>query len=181
MKKTILIFGAGINQLELIREAKKLGIITVVIDPANNPPGKPEADFYYQVVGNDYNKTKEIAILHKVDGIVTGQMEKPMRIMAKLAREMGYIFHSEEVVENSLNKAKMKQCFVKAGVPCANAIVFKKEEPITEKNLFGLEFPLIIKPVDAFSSRGVLKVNNFNELLKFENQLSSRKLHYVRR
>ena len=38
--KSIMIFGAGVNQLELIREAMHLGIATVVIDPQEDPPGK---------------------------------------------------------------------------------------------------------------------------------------------
>lgn len=163
--KSILIFGAGINQLELIREAKKLGIIAVVIDPAADPPGKAEADYYYQVDGKDYETTKAIALKHNVDGIVTGQMEKPMRLMAKLASELGYIFHSPEVVERSLNKWLMKQAFLKNSVPCAKALLFSKDDEISAESLTGFTFPLIIKPKDAFSSRGVYKLDSYSELI----------------
>jgi hypothetical protein len=38
MDKTVLIFGAGINQLSLIETAMKLGIKTIFIDPCDNPP-----------------------------------------------------------------------------------------------------------------------------------------------
>jgi biotin carboxylase len=162
---SILIFGAGINQLELIREAKLMGIVAVVVDPSADPPGKAEADFYYQVDGKDYEGTKQIALKHNVGGIVTGQMEKPMRLMAKLAEELGYIFHSPEVVERSLNKWLMKQAFLKNNVPCANAILFSKDDEITQEKLTGFTFPLIIKPKDAFSSRGVYKVDSYDELI----------------
>jgi len=170
MTKTILIFGAGINQLELIREAKILGIQTVVIDPSENPPGKEEADFYYQVEGKDYDTTKAIALKHKVDGIVTGQMEKPMRLMAKLALEMGYIFHTPDVVETSLDKELMKQVFLAHNLPCAQHVTFTKDQKISQEKIQHLKFPLIVKPADAFSSRGVRKVDNFEELLNEENQ-----------
>lgn len=163
--KSILIFGAGINQLELIRETRKLGVTSVVVDPSPDPPGKAEADYYYQVEGKDYETTKAIALKHNVDGIVTGQMEKPMRLMAKLANELGYIFHSPEVVERSLNKWLMKQAFLKNSVPCAKAILFSKDDEISAKKLTGFTFPLIIKPKDAFSSRGVYKVDSYNELI----------------
>ena len=56
--KSIMIFGAGVNQLELIREARQLGIATIVIDPQEDPPGKSEADFFYRVDGTDYETTK---------------------------------------------------------------------------------------------------------------------------
>jgi biotin carboxylase len=173
MHKSILIFGAGINQLELIREAKIIGVVSIVIDPSENPPGKIEADYYYQVAGNDYETTKQIAIRHKVDGIVTGQMEKPMRLMAKLAQELGFIFHSPEVVEKSLNKVFMKNAFIKNGVQCAKGAIFSNGESISVDKLDGFDFPLIIKPADAFSSRGVKKVFSFDELKNYEEETRS--------
>lgn len=163
---SLLIFGAGLNQLELIREAKLLGIETVVIDPTPNPPGKEEADFFYQVDGKDYSRTKEIAIQHHVRGIVTGQMEKPLRLMARLAEEMGYIFHSPEVVDRSLDKWQMKQAFINNNIPCAKAILLSKDDQITKKKLKDFSYPLIIKPKDAFSSRGVYKVDNYDDLIE---------------
>src|SRR5512133_523732 len=95
--KSILIFGAGINQLELIREAKRLGLVTVVIDPQADPPGRHAADYFYRVGGDDYEGTRAIAVKHTVTGIVTGQMERPLRLMARLGEELGLIFHSPEV------------------------------------------------------------------------------------
>jgi len=108
MPKSILIFGAGINQLTLIEAAKELGLISVVLDPGAEPPGKAKADFFYQVGKDDYKLTREIALKHQVAGIVTGQMENPLRLMARLAEEMGFIFHSPEVIERSTNKYLMK-------------------------------------------------------------------------
>jgi len=168
-----MIFGAGINQLELIREAKNLGVISIVVDPSENPPGKAEADVFYQVEGKDYQTTKDIAQKHQVNGIVTGQMEKPMRLMAKLAQEMGYIFHTPEIVEKSLNKDLMKTAFMEQQVACAKGVVFRKGEKISESKIEEFSFPLIIKPVDAFSSRGVMKVFSFDELKSSEEETRS--------
>src|SRR4030042_4373798 len=99
MKESILIFGGGLNQLTLIGAAKDLGLTSVVIDPNPESPGRKVADFFYSIKGNDYLSTKKIAQEHKISAIVTGQMEKPLRIMAQLAREMGYIFHPPDVIE----------------------------------------------------------------------------------
>ena len=173
MEKTILIFGAGINQMELIREAKKMGVTTVVVDPAEDPPGRAESDFYYQIDGQDYETTKLIAIKHSADGIVTGQMEKPLRLMARLGKDLSCIFNSPEVIEKSLNKILMKRAFVEHGVPCAKGIVFGKGEKISKKILSELSYPMVIKPADAFSSRGVLKVSSFDELLHYEKEARS--------
>jgi len=172
-KKSILIFGAGINQLELINAANDLGITSIVIDPSADPPGRVLADFYYQVHGNDYEMTKQIALKHKVGGIVTGQMENPMRLMAKLAQEMDYIFHTPEIVERSLNKVRMKEAFIKRSVRCARGRAFSNQEELTAEKLADFDYPLIAKPSDAFSSRGVVKVNSFSDIREAEEETRS--------
>jgi len=168
-KQTILIFGGGLNQYRLIEEAKNLGITSVVIDPFENAPGKKIADYFYVVAGNDYESTKQIAIKHQVNGIVTTQMEKPMRLMAKLSKELNIQFHPSEVVEKSLDKWLMKQSFLKYNVPCAAGRLFLRDEKIKEEDLDSLQYPLIIKPKDATSSQGVYKIESYKDIFKFEN------------
>ena len=164
VKLALLIFGAGINQLELIREARSLGLTCIVIDPLGNPPGKPEADFFYQVNGSDYELTREIAIRHKVRGIVTGQTEKPLRLMAKLAAELGFIFNSPEVTDRCIDKWLMKEAFRAGGVACAEGILVRQGEAVPSELTSGVMFPLIIKPRDAYSSRGVYKCSSRDDL-----------------
>ncbi|MFZ2285533.1 MAG: ATP-grasp domain-containing protein [Bacteroidales bacterium] len=150
-----MIFGAGINQLELIREAKTLGFTSVVVDPQPDPPGREEADIYCCTGGNDYEATREVAIRYGVRGIVTGQMEKPLRLMARLANELGFIFNSPEVTERCLDKWLMKKAFIASGVPCARGVLLKEGD---ETDLPGdMVYPVIIKPRDSYSSRGVYK------------------------
>jgi biotin carboxylase/acetyltransferase-like isoleucine patch superfamily enzyme len=167
LQKTILIFGAGINQFTLIDAAKKMGIKTIVIDPCENPPGKAIADVFYCVDAKDYDSTKRIASKEKVDGIVTSQMENPLRLMARLGEEMGYFFHSPEIIEQCRNKYLMKQVFEKNAIPCAKGILINPDHRITENELSinDLCFPLIVKPTDAHSSQGVVKVDNYDELI----------------
>jgi carbamoyl-phosphate synthase large subunit len=117
------------------------------------------------VDGKNYAATRKIALKHCVNGIVTGQMEKPLRLMAKLAQELGYRFNSPDVVETSLDKWLMKLAFRKAGIPCAKAMLISKSDDLTTRRLDAFSFPLIIKPRDAFSSRGVYKVNRLEEII----------------
>src|SRR4030042_2867960 len=161
---SLLIFGGGINQLGLIREAKKIGITTIVIDPQPHPPGKDEADFFYQVSGSDFKTTKKIAKEYKVNGIITGQMERPLRLMAKLAKELNLIFNSLGTIEKCTDKWLMKRTFHENSVPCANGILLKSSKELFKKLPESLSFPLIIKPRDSFSSRGVYKINSMDEL-----------------
>lgn len=163
---SIMIFGAGLNQLELIREAKNIGVLTVAIDPQADPPGKAEADFFYCIAAKDYETTKAIALKHKINGIVTGQMENPLRMMSRLAKELGLIFHSPEVTERSLDKWLMKEAFISDSIPCARGILLKAGEKADNDIIEPLCYPVIIKPKDAFSSRGVMKVESFSDLME---------------
>ncbi len=153
-----MIFGAGLNQLELIREAKALGLVTVVVDPQEDPPGKAEADHFCRIDGHDYEATRAAAVRYSVSGIVTGQMEKPLRLMARLAQEMGFVFNSPEVTERCLDKWLMKQSLTAHRVPCARGILAKPGEEILLPEW--MSYPLIIKPRDAFSSRGVYRCDD---------------------
>lgn len=163
-KKTILIFGAGENQLTLIKSARERGYFTVVIDPNENAPGKLISDAFEIVAPKDYEGTCRIVEKYNVKGIATAQMENPLLLMAQVAEKYNFIFPSVEHIKRARNKFLMKQAFISKHVPCAEGKIFTKDQEITVEDITEYNFPLIIKPADAFSSRGVLKVNSFSEL-----------------
>ncbi|MDD2227957.1 MAG: ATP-grasp domain-containing protein [Candidatus Cloacimonetes bacterium] len=153
--------------MSLIEAAKELGLVSVVVDPAENPPGKCKADFYYQVEPNDFMQTKQIAIDHQVAAIVTGQMEKPLKLMARLAGELGLIFHSTEVIERSTNKHLMKEAFIKAGIPCAKGTLITNAKVLSPEEFSMFNPPVIIKPTSSFSSRGVYRIDGYDSYLHY--------------
>lgn len=55
----------------------------------------------------------------------------------------------------------MKKIFWENGVPTTKYIIL---ESLNEDKIKDLKYPIIVKPVDAYSSRGVCKVNNIEEL-----------------
>ncbi len=166
MKKSVLVFGAGLNQLHLIQAVNKCGYNSIAIDPDPNAIAKNEATNFVVVAPKDYEKTKEVAEKYNVDGIVTAQMENPLILMARLAKEMGYIFPSQEAIECSRNKFLMKQKFIEHGVPCAKGFI---SHDLGEIEKMDITFPAILKPADAHSSRGVFKVESKQELRKYYN------------
>ena len=172
MKKKIMIFGAGLNQITMIQAAKRLGHESIVLDPNPEAPGKQFADYFYAVDAEDYETTKDIALRHKVDGIVTSQMQNPLRMMSKLADDINLPFMKPEILEQSLNKFQMKELFLNNHIACARGILLKKSDEITEKKLSGLKYPLIIKPLDSHSSRGVYKCESFKDITRYSNECS---------
>jgi biotin carboxylase len=91
-------------------------------------------------------------------------MEKPLRLMARLARELGLIFNSPEVTERCLDKWLMKETFRAKNIPCAEGILINRAGSVPEKLPGGITYPVIIKPRDAFSSRGVYRCDTPDEV-----------------
>lgn len=158
-----MIFGGGLNQLGLIMAARELGLVSVVVDPTHSPPGRDMADHFYQVGKEDYDGTRNIAVRHGVAGIVTGQMERPLKLMALLARELGFIFHSPEVVAAATNKYLMKKAFQAHGVPCAAGKLINEFRILDEEEMSAYTYPVVIKPLNWFSSQGVYRVESYPE------------------
>ncbi len=166
MKRAIMIFGGSLNQLGLVLAARELGLVSVLVDPSENPLGKKYADHFYQIPAADFDTTRAIALRHRVAGIVTGQMERPLKLMARLARELKLIFHSPELVERATNKYLEKNIFQANGIPCAKGELIKNHRILSEEEIFRFGNPAIIKPLSRFSSQGVFRVENYSSYVQ---------------
>nr|MBX2873039.1 ATP-grasp domain-containing protein [Saprospiraceae bacterium] len=162
--KRILVFGAGHNQTLLIRACKELGYYTIVTDPNSDAPGKDLADQFAVLPPKDFEAHCQLIEQEHVQGIVTCQMENPLPLMARLAAQYKLLFPTETVIQRARNKFLMKQAFLAGQVPCANGQVIDGLPDLEKLDLTQWQFPLIIKPVDSYSSRGVYRVNSEAEL-----------------
>ncbi len=158
-----MIFGGGGLQISIIQTAKEMGFESVVIDPNPNAEANTIADYFYVVAGNDYEYTLQLAQKHNISGVVTAATDHPISMMARIAKAMNLVFPSYESVELVLNKGKFKE-FLKAnsfrhaqgGVYHINTIPREDE----------IAFPVIIKPLRNSGSRGVIKCDSYDFLLK---------------
>lgn len=166
MKKNIMIIGGGYNQLNLIRSAREAGYFSIVIDPDINAPGKQYCDIFYNLAPADFERHCEVIEKHSVGGIVTSQMDKPIQFMAKIAAKYGFSFISEESALWARNKFKMKERFILKNVPCANGVLLENKTVNISQKTRELRFPLIMKPVDAYSSRGVHTLSSVEEIIE---------------
>lgn len=158
-KKTILIFGVGELQESIIKRAKAKGFFVVGIDPCADAYCRDVVDAFEIVGGQDYEGTLAVAHKYNVSAIATAATDKPLVMMARVAKELGLLFYSEETAQISTDKFRMKECFRKGGIPCANGRLIKSVDE-TE----GLVYPVILKPRDNSGSRGVIFCNNKAEL-----------------
>ena len=158
-KKSILIFGVGTLQQSIIRRAKLMNLFTVGIDPLENADCRDEVDAYEVVGGQDYEGTCAVIEKYGIDAIITSATDKPLVMMARVAKRYGFPFYSVETAEWSTDKFLMKQRFEAAGIPCARGRLISSPEEAKD-----LTYPIIVKPRDNSGSRGVIFCKNKSEL-----------------
>ena len=158
-KKSILVFGVGELQLSIIRRANAMGLFTVGIDTCEDAYSREECSAFEVVGGQDYEGTLYVAKKYNVSAIITAATDKPLVMMARIAKELNLPFYSVETAEWSTDKFQMKQRFIEGGVPCAQGRLIHSAEDAK-----GLYFPVICKPRDNSGSRGVKLCRDLKEL-----------------
>ena len=161
MNKKILVLGAGIMQIPVNKKVKELGHIPIVADFAADAPGFKFSDNNHIVSTLDYEGILSIAKKEQVDGILTTS-DAPVRIVAKVAKQLNLNAMSEETAEICTNKLKQRILFKENNVGCPDFEIVHT----SSRNISFSSFPCIVKPVDSSASRGVSIAKNANELRK---------------
>ena len=157
-----LVLCGGLPQIELIKNLKSRGITTVLADYNEKCIARPFADIFYPVSTLDVQGVKELAINEKVDFVITVCADQVLLVMAEVSDALGLPCYIDfETAKNVSNKNFMKQIFVKNDVPTTKFVCLKEFD---EDAISHLKYPIIVKPVDSYSSRGVKKVKNIDEL-----------------
>ena len=160
MNKRVLVLAGGVPQIKLINELHERDCFVIVADYNENPVAKKYADIFYQKSTLDLNAIREIAIREKVDMILTCCTDQAVHTMAVISKELNLpCYLREETGVLVTNKLYMKRKFRENDIPTADFWIAGKETDLTVDS-----FPLIVKPVDCNSSKGVVKVRNKNEL-----------------
>lgn len=160
--KKLMILGAGIYQVPLIKTAKAMGLHTIVVSIPGNYPGFELADQIYYENTVDYEKILEIAKAESIDGIITAGTDVAVITIGKVCDEMHLRGISFEAAVNASNKREMKERYEAAGVRTARFREISVETPADEilSQIEGLQFPLIFKAVDTSGSRGIMRVDS---------------------
>ncbi|MBR3079605.1 MAG: ATP-grasp domain-containing protein [Prevotella sp.] len=160
-----LIVAGGIPQAELIKQLKNRGITTVLIDGSPNPVAKPFSDVFYCVNVFDIPAVKSIAEKEHVDFLLTVCADQVLLVVAEISEMLGLPCYIDfQTAQNVSDKIKMKRIFKKIGVPTTDYV---ESNTLDLALVSHLNFPLVVKPIDTYSSKGVRKAENLTELEKY--------------
>ena len=160
-----LVVAGGVPQVELIKQLKSRGIKTVLADGNSKAVARPVADVFYQVNIFDIPAVVDIARKEQVDFVITVCADQVLLVVAEVSEILGLPFYIDyKTAQNVSDKIRMKRIFKKCGVPTSNYV---ETDSLDWDAISHLRYPLVVKPVDAYSSKGVRKAENREELEKF--------------
>ena len=156
-----LVLCGGLPQIELINNLKSRGIHTILADYNPQVAGRAYADEFFPVSVFDIEAVKNLAAEQQVDFIITACADQVLEVSALISAELGLPCYIGPGTANDVsNKMRMKQIFSDNGVPTSRFIF---ADAFDANAISGLKFPLVVKPVDSYSSKGVTKVETIEE------------------
>lgn len=156
--KKILVLGAGIYQVPLIKKAKEMGIYTIVASIPGKYPGFNYADKIVYENTTDKETLLAVAKQENVDGVVVCGTDVAVPTQGYICDRLGLKGPTFEAAVLAQDKAKMKKAFMKGGVRTADVRYVKLENSNPLDICLDIGYPVIFKSIDASGSRGITKV-----------------------
>lgn len=170
---SVMILGALRDEIPLVEHYKRLGYKTIVVGLGTDYPCCKVADICYDVDICDKDALLRIAKEHEIRAVASNVVSIAGESVAWLAEELGLPGIGRDVAQRFLNKALMREAAAKGGV---NVPPFLGTRCLQDAIDFAGEhgFPLVIKPVNGNSSKGVYRIDSIEELkLRFDESLDA--------
>lgn len=162
LAKTLMIIGAGVEQVPAYEAAKRRGLVVVGTDMDPDAPGFSYADYTILVSTRDADATEIAALeyhrIHPVDGVMTIANDVPYTV-ARVAHALGLPSISLEAAGCVTDKLLMKERFTSYNVPCPWFASVDSVEELRGYINADVNQDFVLKPVDGRGARGVLLIN----------------------
>lgn len=160
-----LVLAGSCPQIILISQLKDRGIYTILADNNPNAVARPFADEFVKVNILDFDAVKKVAVDKQVDFLIAVCADQVLLTVAKVSEELGLPCYLDyDTACKVSDKGYMKDIFQQHGIPSSKH-AFMSE--IDDSKISDMQYPLVVKPVDAYSSKGVRKCCNREELERF--------------
>jgi len=164
IRKTAIVLGGTVPHIELIRQLKARSYYVVLADFLPNPPARAHADEHVQISTLDKDDVLRLAVERKASLVISTCIDQANATACYVAEKLGLSRpYSYATAINVTNKAIMKRIMAENGIPTAKHVILGEE---VSASIDSLRYPLIVKPVDSNSSKGISRVNGINMLNK---------------
>lgn len=162
--KKLLVLG-DTSTSDIIKIAKKMGVYTIVTGIHPNAVTRTMADESFVIPSDDHESLSRLIEEKQIDGVMTGASEFQILNMIRLCERVGLpVYVSEKQWNICQNKESFKNLCREYGVPVVPEYVLTAE--IKAQDLAQIQYPVVVKPVDACSSKGLSICSNEEDLRK---------------
>jgi biotin carboxylase len=172
MKRRLLVLTAGVWQVPVICAAKAMGLYVVATDQNPSAPALAQADEVEIVDTRDREAVLGIAERHRVDGVIAEQTDVAVGTAAFVAETLGLPGIGVDTAVAATNKFVMRERCRAAGIATPRyRRASSPAEAVAAAEEIG--FPVVVKPLDAQSSRGVAKLHSRGDVAAWFDTASS--------
>jgi hypothetical protein len=177
--KKLLILGGNPETASVVIIAKKMGLITYVVDLVNNSPAKRVCDYSFTGNAADVKLLTKIILDNNIEGVLVGVADILVPAYEEVCRLFNFPCYANL---SGIKVFASKDGFINA---CKRfgllTIPNYTEYILLNKNIDSIEYPVMVKPVDSGGGVGMSIANDYFELIKSVNKakLSSRVGRYI--
>ena len=159
----LLLMGGVQTAVGLIDICHRNGAFLGVADYNKGTHMKQLADEAFDVDAFDTAAVIALCKEHHYDGVITQFVDRVLPLAAEVAEGIGaYSPFTKEQIRMSADKSFFKKTCMEYGVPVPKLYDIKCDEDIDREGF--IEYPVLVKPVDSSSSRGLVVCRNAQEL-----------------
>lgn len=169
----LVILGSMDEFVELVRIAKERGVYTICCDGYPDGVAKTIADKSYTIDIHQVEQIAQMCIDEKADGIITSFSDTLFEQATLIADKAGLPWYVKpDVLKYYREKDRAKALLTKLGVKVPRNIRLAKD--FSDDALKDFTFPVVIKPVDGYGSKGIYVVRSTNEIRELWEQVAER-------
>ena len=155
MKKAIVL-GGTFPHRHLIQKLKDRGYYTILVDYYEAPIAKEVADKHIQASTLDKEEVVRIAKEESAELVISSCVDQANVTACYVGEKLGLPHpYSYQTSLNVTDKVAMKRIMVENDIPTSRHYIINSLQEFQE---YSLSYPIIVKPADSNSSKGVRKL-----------------------
>lgn len=152
--KKLLVLGANPETAGFVIKAREMGVFAIVTDYDPHAWAKKHASRSYNIDASDVEALYQMAVDEQVDGVMVGVAEALLPAYEQFcARLRVPCFGTSKLFDLLTNKDKFKSACREHDVPVVQEYALSVNP--TDDEIAGIPLPVVVKPVDNRSSRGI--------------------------
>lgn len=169
----LVILGSLDEFVELVWLAKARGIYTICCDGYPNGVAKTVADKSYTIDIHQVDQVAQMCVDEKADGIITSFSDTLFEQATLIADKAGLPWYVKpDMLKYYREKDQTKALLAKLGVKVPRNVLLA--ENFSDDALKDFTFPVVIKPVDGYGSKGIYVVHSIGEIRELWHKVAER-------